>query len=310
MKLISVISNCFNEEENVKEVYQQVKAVFDGLKEYRYEHIFIDNASTDNTVAILKGIAGEDKNLKIIVNAKNFGHNRSPYYALFQARGDAIILMASDLQEPPALIKDFVKKWEEGYKIVIGIKTKSEENPLFFSLRKFYYDLLEKFSETERIIKNFTGFGLYDRKFIDVLRDLREPHPFFRGIIAELGYAIAEIEFTQPKRKRGKSKNNFYTLYDMAMLGFVNYSKVPLRMASFIGFTLAFISLLIAFGYLVYKLIFWENFQLGMAPLVIGLFFFSSIQLFFIGIVGEYIGTIYTYVKDRPLVIEKERINF
>jgi len=310
MKLISVISNCYNEEDNVKEVYLQVKKVFDDLKSYKYEHIFIDNASTDNTVKILKEIAREDKNLKIIVNAKNFGYIRSPYYALFQAEGEAVVHMAADLQEPPVLIKDFLKKWEQGYKIVIGVKTKSEENPVFFALRKCYYSLLKRFSETERIIKNFVGFGLYDRAFIEVLRKLKEPYPFFRGLIVEFGWDIAEIEFVQPKRIKGKSKSNLYGLYDVAMLGFVSYSKVPLRMATFIGFSVAFLSLLTAFGYLIYKLIFWNNFQLGMAPLVIGLFFFSALQLFFVGIVGEYIGVIYTYVKDRPLVIERERINF
>ena len=248
--------------------------------------------------------------MKIIVNAKNFGHIRSPYYGLFQAGGEAIILIAADLQEPPALIKDFLKKWEDGHKIVIGIKTRSEENPLFFAIRKIYYSLLKTFSEGERIFKNFAGYGLYDREFINVLKQLNEPYPFFRGLISEFGYDIAEVEFVQPKRKKGKSKNNFYTLYDMAMLGFVNYSKVPLRMATFVGFGLAFFSLLVAMGYFTYKIIFWKNFQLGIAPLVIGLFFFSSVQLFFIGIVGEYIGTIYTYIKNRPLVIEKERINF
>lgn len=207
------------------------------------------------------------------------------------------------------MIKDFLAKWEEGFKIVIGVKQKSEENPIIFMLRKLYYSLIKRISETDHI-KNFTGFGLYDKMFVDVLRKLKEPYPYFRGLVAELGFNKLEIPYVQPKRKRGKTSNNFYTLYDIAMLGFVNHSKVPLRLASFIGFGVAVLSLLIAIGYLVYKIIFWDKFDVGTAPLVIGLFFFSSVQLFFIGIIGEYIGAIYTQVKDHPLVIEKERINF
>lgn len=309
MKHISVVTPCYNEEENVAEIYAQVKNIFDALGRYSYEHIFIDNASKDETVAILKEIAGKDKNVKIIVNARNFGHIRSPYYAIFQAKGDAVICISSDLQDPPLIIKDFLKKWEEGYKIVVGVKSKSEENPVMFGIRKLYYSLIERYADTEQI-KNFTGFGLYDKAFVDVLKKFDEPYPYFRGLITEMGFERAEIEFVQPKRKKGKTKNNFYTLYDMAMLGFVNHSKVPLRMATFIGFSVAIFSLIIALAYLVYKLIFWQHFQLGMAPMVIGIFFFAAVQLFFIGIIGEYIGAIYTQVKNRPLVVEKERINF
>jgi len=309
MKLISVVTPCYNEEENVEELYKKVKQVFQEIKTYEYEHIFIDNASKDRTVEILKKIASKDKNVKIIVNAKNFGHIRSPYYAMLQAKGDAVISLVADLQDPPHLIKDFIKKWEEGYKIVIGVKAKSEENPFVFFLRKMFYSIIKKISDIEHI-KNFTGFGLYDKRFIDVLRNLDEPYPYFRGLVAELGFERCEIEYVQPKRKRGKSANNFYTLYDIAMLGFVNHSKLPLRLASFIGFGVAVVSLLVALVYFVYKLIYWEKFIVGSAPLVIGLFFFSSVQLFFIGIIGEYIGAIYTQVKNHPLVIEKERINF
>lgn len=309
MKKISVVTPCYNEEANVLEVYKQVQEVFRGLPQYQYEHIFIDNASRDNTVAILKEIARKDHKVKIIVNARNFGHIRSPYYAILQAEGDAVISIVSDLQDPPEMIKVFLEKWESDFKIVIGVKQKSEENPLIFMMRKLYYALIKKISETDHI-KNFTGFGLYDKSFIDVLRQLKEPYPYFRGLVAELGFQKLEIPYIQPKRKRGKTSNNFYTLYDMAMLGFVNHSKIPLRLASFIGFGVAMISLLVAVVYLIYKLIFWNNFNAGTAPLVIGLFFFSSIQLFFIGIIGEYIGAIYTQVKDHPLVIEKERINF
>jgi len=309
VKLISVITPCYNEEENVREIYVQTKRVLEDFGNYNYEHIFIDNASKDGTVSILKEIARKDKNIKIIVNTRNFGHIRSPYYAILQATGDAVISISADLQDPPSMIRDFIKKWEEGYKIVVGVKNKSEENPIIFNIRKLYYNLIERYAEVEQI-KNFTGFGLYDRKFIDSLRKLDEVYPYFRGLITEMGFERAEIEFVQPKRKKGKTKNNFYTLYDMAMLGFINHSKLPLRLASFIGFTVSFISFLIALGYLLYKLLFWYTFQIGIAPLVIGIFFFAGVQLFFLGIIGEYIGAIFTQVKKRPLVIEKERINF
>ncbi|MGO9013526.1 MAG: glycosyltransferase family 2 protein [Dissulfurispiraceae bacterium] len=309
MKLVSVVTPCYNEEGNVDEVYRQVKEVFAGLPGYSYEHIFIDNASRDKTVSILKEIAKKDKNVKIIVNAKNFGHIRSGYYALLQAQGDAVITLVADLQDPPLMILDFIKKWEEGYQIVIGIKKKSRENPFMFMIRKLYYNLIDRIAETEHI-KSFTGFGLYDKSFMDILRKLDEPYPYFRGLVAELGQERFEIEYEQPERKRGKTNNNFYTLYDMAMLGFVNHSKVPLRLASFVGFVSAFLSLMVAIGYFIYKLIFWSEFQLGIAPLVVGFFFFMSVQLFFIGMLGEYIGAIYTQAKKRPLVIEKERVNF
>lgn len=308
-KLISVVTSCYNEEDNVEEVYKQVKAVFEGLEDYLYEHIFIDNASTDSTVSILKKLAKTDNNIKIIVNTRNFGHIRSPYYAMLQARGDAVISIVSDLQDPPSMIADFIKKWEEGYKIVIGIKEKSEESFFIFNVRKYYYKLINRLSETE-LIKNFTGFGLYDKVVIDNLRKLDDPYPYFRGLIAELGFETAKITYKQPKRKRGITKNNFYTLFDMAMLGITNYSKVPLRIATFVGFGASAISLFVGLFYFVYKLVFWKSFVLGSAPLIVGLFFFAAVQLFFIGIIGEYIGSIHTQILKRPLVIEKERINF
>jgi glycosyltransferase involved in cell wall biosynthesis len=300
---------CFNEEGNVENVYKQVKDVFKTLPEYKYEHVFIDNASTDRTVDILKKIAKDDKNVKIVVNVRNFGHVRSPYYGVLQCKGDAVIGLVADLQDPPVMIKDFIKKWEEGYKIVLGIKIKSKENKLMFLIRRLFYYIMFKIADTEQI-KNFTGFGLYDKKFIDILRNLDEPYPYFRGLVSEFGFQRIEIPYTQLRREKGKTKNNFYTLYDVAMLGFVNHSKVPLRLASFIGFSVSLISILIAFGYLIYKLVFWYSFQLGTAPLVIGIFFFGGVQLFFLGMLGEYIGSIYTQVKKHPLVIEKERINF
>lgn len=308
-KIISVVTPCYNEEENVAEAYRQVKEVFAGLPQYDYEHIFIDNASKDETANILKAIAKDDRRVKIIVNARNFGHIRSPYYALLQTVGQAAIFLAADLQEPPALIKDFIKKWEEGFKIVIGVKNKSRENPVIFAIRKLYYDILKKFADVEQI-KNFNGFGLYDRILIETLRKFDEPYPYFRGLISEIGFTRAEIEYVQAGRKKGKSHNNLYNLYDMAMLGFVSHSKVPLRLASFIGFGMSIMSLLVAVVYFIRKLLYWEDFQLGLAPLVVGIFFIGSVQLFFIGILGEYIGAIYTQVKHRPLVIEKERINF
>jgi polyisoprenyl-phosphate glycosyltransferase len=309
MRLISVVTPCYNEEANVEELYGRVKAVFASMQGYSYEHIFIDNASQDNTVGVLKSLAAADRNVKIIVNARNFGHIRSPYHALLQAKGDAVILVVSDLQDPPELIGEFMKKWEEGSKIVIGVKDKSDENRLMFAVRELYYRILRSVSEMP-VIENFTGFGLYDRSFIEVLRGLGETYPYFRGIISELGYAISTVKYTQPAREKGVTKNNFYTLYDMAMLGFVSYSKIPLRMATFTGFVIASLSLLVALAYLVYKLLFWNMFQVGSAPVTIGLFFFSAVQLIFIGIIGEYIGAMFTEMKKRPLVIEKERINF
>ncbi len=308
-KLISVVTACFNEEENVELLYNEVRKVFEKLSEYDYEHIFIDNASKDRTVAILKEIAKKDKNVKIIVNARNFGHIRSPFYGLLQARGDAVISIVADLQDPPSMIADFIKKWEEGYKIVVGVKKESEENSLMFTIRRLYYNLIEKLSEVDQI-KNFTGFGLYDKRIIEILRTIDDPYPYFRGLISEIGYDIFHIEYIQPARKRGITKNNFYSLYDIAMLGITNHSKVPLRLATMLGFCLAVFSLLVAFIYSIYKIIFWESFSVGIAPLVIGLFFFSAVQLFFIGIIGEYIGSIHTQVLKRPLVIERERINF
>jgi len=309
MKLISIVTPCYNEEQNVEILYRQVKDIFDMLPEYHYEHIFIDNSSTDRTVEILKGIASRDPNLKIIVNVRNFGQIRSPYYGILQSKGDAVISLVADLQDPPGLIPEFIQKWEQGFKIVIGTKGKSKENKLMFFIRKLFYKAIAGISETEQV-KNFTGFGLYDRKFIDILRQIDEPYPYFRGLITELGFSRIEIPYIQPKRERGKTKNNFYTLYDVAMLGFVSYSKLPLRLASFIGFGVSILRFLVALVYLVYKLIFWSRFTVGIAPLVIGIFFFAGVQLFFLGIIGEYIGAIFTQVKKRPLVIEKERINF
>jgi len=309
-KKVSVLTACYNEEGNVAELVDAVGRVFQTLPQYTYEHVFIDNNSSDKTVAILKEIAATNKNVKIIVNARNFGHIRSPFHGLMECKGDAVISLVADFQDPPELISSFIEKWEEGNKIVIGVKTRSKENPIMYAIRRFFYTLLAQASGDGPPVKNFTGFGLYDQQFISVLRELEDPYPYFRGLITELGFARYEIEYTQPNRKSGKTKNNFFTLYDMAMLGFVNHSKLPLRLSAFIGFIAAIISFAFGLFYLVFKLVYWREFQLGLAPLVIGIFFFSSIQLFFIGIIGEYIGAIHTQVRKRPRVIEKERINF
>jgi len=308
MKLISIITPCFNEEENVEELHERIAQVMSRLN-YDYEHILIDNASTDRTVEILKEISAKDQHVKVIVNTRNFGQIRSPYHALLQTRGAAVVCMAADLQDPPERIPEFIKQWEEGYKVVVGVKTRSEESWLFYFLRTVYYRVARRLSDVP-LIENFTGFGIYDRVVVEALREINDPYPYFRGQIADLGYQRAEIEFTQPRRKRGVTKNNFYTLYDIAMLGLTGYTKVPLRIATMFGVLSAVISFLIGLIYLIYKLIFWYQFSLGSAPLVIGLFFLGSVQLMFLGIVGEYIGAIYTQVVHRPLVIEKERINF
>lgn len=310
-KLISIVTACYNEEGNIEQLYKCIKDIFKNLPAYNYEHVFIDNDSKDRSREILRRIASMDTNVKVIFNTRNFGHIRSPLHAIYQAKGEAIISVVADFQDPPEMIAAFLEKWEEGNKIVIGIKKKSREGFLIFTLRKTFYSILNKFSDIE-LIKNFTGFGLYDRSFIDIVKEINDPYPYFRGLIPEFGLQRYEIEYVQPRRNKGKSNQSFITLYDIAMLGFVNYSKIPLRMASFVGFTIAILSFLIAMGYLVYKLFFWQEFNLGLAPLVIGLFFFSSVQLIFIGIIGEYVGSILTQIQHnkRPLVIEKERMNF
>ena len=309
MKKLSIVSGCYNEAENVEELASRVAKAMDTLPGYDYEQIIIDNASTDGTQEILRKLVSGNPRLKVILNARNFGHIRSPYHGMMQAGGDAVIYLASDLQEPPELIPDFVKKWEEGAKAVVAIKDSSDESPLFFAVRKLYYRLVEGLAET-RTIQNFTGFGLYDRTIMEYCRSLQDPYPYFRGLIAEIGLPVERVSYHQPLRTRGFTKNNLYTLYDMAMLGITNFSKVPLRLAAMLGFVMAIMSLIVALVYLIYKLVFWYSLPVGTAPLVIGLFFFASVQLFFIGILGEYIGAIHTQVLRRPLVVEKERINF
>ncbi|WP_314190298.1 glycosyltransferase family 2 protein [Yersinia massiliensis] len=307
-KLISIVTPCYNEEANIDELYQRIVDVMARL-DYDYEHIFIDNCSTDNSLVKLRALAAQDKRVKLILNARNFGHIRSPYYALLQARGDAAILIASDLQDPPEMIEEFVKKWEEGFKTVMAVKPESEESRLMFFARRTYYRFVTRISEVP-LVQNATGAGLFDRAVLDILKKIDDPYSYFRGLLCEIGFPIATVPFKQPRRMRGITKNNFYTLYDIAMLGITNHSKVPLRLMVIGGAMLAGLSLLAAFGFLIAKLVFWNSFQMGIAPLLISLFFFSSVQILFLGMLGEYLGSVHTKIRNMPLVIESERVNF
>lgn len=307
-KLISIVTPCYNEEGNIEELHARIAAVMATLP-YDYEHICIDNCSTDGTVEKLRKLASEDPRLKVIINARNFGHIKSPYYALLQANGDACVLIASDLQDPPEMIAEFVKKWEEGFKTVLAVKPESEESKMMFLARRSYYRLISRISEVP-LVQNATGAGLFDRKVLDILRSIQDPYPYFRGLLCEIGFPIATVPFRQPRRTRGITKNNFYTLYDIGMLGITNHSKMPLRIMAMAGFALAILSLLTALGFLIAKLLFWNDFQLGMAPILIGIFFFGAVQCFFIGVLGEYVASIHTQVRKMPLVVEAERINF
>ncbi len=309
-KTISIVCGCYNEKDNLHELYGRLIKVVKTLDFYDYEIIVADNYSTDGSQDILRQIAAKDKRFKVILNSNNFGHIRSGYNAFLQAGGDVVIALASDLQDPPEVIIDLVRQWKAGFQVVVAVSSKSRENILMSIVRKFYYRILDNVSDSNEIIRNFTGFGLYDRKFMEALKKYHDPYPYFRGLVSEIGFRRAEVEYVKDRRKHGKTKNNFFTLYDLAMTGFVNHSKLPLRLAVFCGFCLSAVSLLIALGYFIYKLAFWDTFNLGLAPLIIGLFFFSAVQLIFIGIIGEYIGAIYTQVKDNPLAIEDEKLNF
>lgn len=309
-KIISIMIPCYNEEENVCPIYEAVRReLLQSCPNYDYEILFIDNKSQDRTRTILREICAEDSHVKAIFNSKNFGQFNSPYYGMTQTSGDCTITMCADFQDPVEMIPKFVASWEEGYKIVIGKKTKSKENPIMYFLRGCYYKIIKKMSSVE-MIEQFTGFGLYDRSFINTLRQLRDPTPFIRGIVAELGPERKEIEYEQPKRRAGKTHNNFYTLFDAAMLSFTSYTKVGMRVAEFAGFFVAGISFLIGLGYLIAKLVFWDRFTAGYAPTMIAVFFMGGVQLAFMGFLGEYIMAMNTRIMNRPLVIEEERINF
>ena len=310
MKKISVLIPCYNEAENVGPISRAVTEILEKeLPQYDYELVFIDNDSTDGTRDIIRGLCADNPRIKAILNARNFGQFNSPYYGMLQVTGDCVIEMVADFQDPVEMIPKYIHEWEMGYKIVIGIKTSSKENRLMYWLRSCYYKTIKKLSDVEQI-EHFTGSGLYDREFIEVLRNLDDPTPFLRGIVAELGYRRKEIPYEQPRRRAGKTHNNFYRLYDAAMLSVTSYTKAGLRLATIFGSICAVVSMLIAMVYLVMKLIWWDRFPAGMAPMLIGMLFLGSVQLFFIGFLGEYIMSINQRVMKRPLVIEEERINF
>lgn len=307
--LISITSPCFNEEGNIKELYTRVVKVMETLPEYDFEYVFIDNASTDGTADILRKLASKDPRVKVIINTRNFGHIRSPYWGIISTKGVATIYLASDLQDPPELIMEFIEQWQAGYKIILAVKPVTSANPLMHYLRRTYYRLLDKISEVS-ITKDATGFGMYDKVVLDHIRAINDPYPFLRGLICELGYQIKTIPFNQPRRLRGISKNNFYSLFDIALLGIVSHSMVPIRVASMLGFLIAILSILSACILLVAKLFFWESFPVGYAPVGIGILLIFGVLLFFIGMVGEYVGVIHNHVQRHPIVVEKERINF
>tara|TARA_B100000767_G_C19742145_1_gene526720 strand:- start:1026 stop:1952 length:927 start_codon:yes stop_codon:yes gene_type:complete len=308
MTKISIVTPTFNEEDNIQKLCSSVKAEMEKLN-IDYEHIVIDNCSTDKTIENLKEICIKDKNVKVIINARNFGHIKSPFHGILQSSGDACILMASDFQDPIELISTYIQKWQEGSKIVLGKKITSEENSLIFSFRKIFYKFLNRISET-KLTENTTGSGIFDKSVINQLKNINDPYPYLRGLLNELSEEIDVVEFNQPKRLSGKTKNNIFTLYDIGMLGIIKHSRAPLRLVTFLGFVLSFFSLFTAFIYFVYKLIYWNSFDVGIAPLVIGIFGFASIQILLLGIIGEYVGILLIHLRNLPLVIEKERINF
>jgi glycosyltransferase involved in cell wall biosynthesis len=307
--LVTVMLPCYNEEGNIGILYDRLIAVFASKPEIDFQALFVDNASTDGTQGILRALAARDQRVKAIFNVRNFGPLRSPMHAFFQCPGDAVISMASDLQDPPELLVEFIRHWQSGFKVVIGVKPKSKEFRAMFFVRGLYYRFLNRISEIP-LIDNFTGFGLYDREVVETLRGIPDRRPYFRGLIADLGYPRAEIPFVQPKRERGVTKNNLYALYETAMTGVTSHSRVPLRISTMLGFVLGAVSLLVALGYTIAKLLFWNSFALGQAPVLIGVFFLGSVQLFAVGILGEYVGAIHSQLHPRPWVIEKERLNF
>ncbi len=308
-KLITIVTPTFNEVENIEELLRRVKEQTFKLTNYQFEILVIDNFSSDGTREKLRNLACHDSSLKLIFNSRNFGHIRSPYYGILQSQGLATIYLASDLQDPPELIPEFIREWENGYKLVMAVKPTAKTSKIFHLIRKAYYRLLNLISEVP-LLQDSTGFGLYDKKVLDQIRCIGDPYPYLRGLISELGYEVKCIPFEQPGRTRGISKNNFYTLYDIGMLGVVNHSKVPLRVATMLGFTCGIGSIVFALIYLVLKIIQWENFGMGIAPILIGVFFISGLQFLFLGLLGEYILSIHTKLQNRPVVVEEVRINF
>jgi glycosyltransferase involved in cell wall biosynthesis len=304
---IGLVLPCYNEESNVEELYERLTQVFAGLPQYTCEMLFIDNSSTDGTADKIKTLITRDPRVRLIVNARNFGHIRSPFHGMLESAGDCVIGMCTDLQDPPELIPQFLEQWERGASMVLGRKKTSQESPAFFALRGFYYKLARAMAEVP-LLEHVTGFGLYDRRVIEIMRDFDDPYPYGRGMIAEIGLPYVTIPYDQPLRKRGVTKNNFYTLFDLALLGITSHSKVPLRMATIAGFLLSGLSLLVAIGFLVLKLTAWYSFPAGYAPAVIGIFFLGSVQIFLIGLLGEYVGAVLTRVRKRPLVVERERL--
>ena len=308
MKKISVLTPTYNEEENIVMLCKKIKDEFKGLN-YDYEHVVIDNNSSDNTISIIKKLCQNDKNLKLIVNNKNYGHLNSPYYGLMQTSGDATILMASDFQDPPELISKYIKLWEKGHKVILAQKNQSDENFLIKNVRKFYYKFLSKISDTNLTI-NTTGAGLFDKSIIGLLRKIDDPIPYLRGLVCELEGDIKLLKFDQPKRILGKTKNNLFSLIDVGLLGLVKHSKIPLRLMVIFGMLASIVSILVSIVFLFYKLFYWDSFDLGVAPIIVGLFFISAIQIFLLGLLGEYISVLLSHTRKLPLVIEKERINF
>lgn len=308
-KKISIISPCYNEEACIEELYGRVSSVMNTMVQYEFEYLLIDNASTDKTLEKLRDICAKDKRVKVIVNTRNFGHLRSPYYGLLQTDGDASIYLASDLQDPPELIPDFLQKWEAGAKVVLAVKPVSSANPFMHKLRRSYYAILDRISDVP-MIRDATGFGLYDKVVLDTIRKIDDPYPYFRGLVCELGYKTETIQFDQPRRVNGISKNNFYSLYDIAMLGIISHSLVPIRIASIAGIILGLLSFFLAVLLIVLKIIFWDSIPMGVAPLGIVVLFLFGVVLIFIGLLGEYIGSIHTYLQKRPVVVEKERVGF
>ncbi len=312
MKKISIVSSCYNEENNLDELFNRVFAQIDKYKDkYEFEYILLDNGSTDNTADKLREWAEKDKRIKVIINSRNFGSIKAPFYGVIQCFGDAVITIVSDLQDPPELIPELIKKWEEGNKAVFLKKIRSGENPLMFAIRRLYYFVLNKISDSGvELVTNCTGSGLYDKAVVDELRKIDDPYPFFRGVICEIGFKRAYVQFEQPARKSGISSNNFYALYDVGMTGIIKFSKLPLRLMAFLGFGISVVTFVLAVFYLVWKLLHWNTFSFGVAPIIISILFLGAIQLFCLGILGEYIGAIYTRVDKKPLVVEAERINF